>query len=54
MKLDDIEGARANPDKLLQKTSFMDPTDINKEFIFKTKRTVDPLEPTYTVRDDTG
>ena len=54
MKIDDIEGCRANPEKELRKTNFMDPRDINKEFTFTSSRSVDPLRPEYLIRDDTG
>lgn len=42
MKLDDIEGCRSKPERELRKTNFMDPKDINKEYLFVTKRSSIP------------
>ena len=52
MGVHDIEGARPKPEIMLQKPDFMCPTDINRDEMFTTKRTTNPLVPSYMVRDE--
>lgn len=53
IEVKDIEGARPKPEQLLHKPNFMDVKDINTSK-FVTTRTINPLEPNYTVRDEDG
>jgi hypothetical protein len=50
----DIEGSRPTPEVTLNKVDFTDPRDINRDGIFKTTRTVNPLMPVYTHRGEDG
>lgn len=50
----DIDGARPKPEKVLKKPDLIDPKDINNEWIFRSKRSVNPLVPEYAHRDEEG
>jgi hypothetical protein len=50
----DIEGTRPTPEVTRKKADFTDPRDINRDGIFKTTRTVNPLMPVYSHRGEDG
>lgn len=54
-KIDDIEGTKAkqrhSPRKNSAGYTSYDYSDITKAYLFESKRTVNPLMPTYTIRD---
>lgn len=50
----DIDGAKPKPEIVLKKPDLVDPRDINKQWVFNSKRSVNPLMPEYAHRDTDG
>lgn len=53
MSIKDIDGAHAAPERFLVKPNLMDCRDITAD-LWQTKRTTNPLEPIYDMKDKEG